>query len=81
MTDLCILICIHIHAHTYAYSFTYEFLFKYQYVFIADMGFRPPPKLQKYTSMISCYHRFRSSSKYIAFLDDNEFVGIHVDNK
>lgn len=42
-----------------------------------NVEFSPPPKLQKYTSMMSCYMRFKSSSKWIAFADDNEFIGIN----
>lgn len=45
------------------------------------ISFKPPPKIQKHTAMMSCYMRFKSSSKWMAFLDDNEFIGIDTNHK
>jgi len=35
-----------------------------------------PPKLSKHTAMMSCYARFKGTTKWMAFLDDNEFFGV-----
>lgn len=39
-----------------------------------EFFFDPPPKLQKRIALQSCYLRFQSSSRYMALLDDKDFL-------
>jgi hypothetical protein len=39
-----------------------------------NLFFEPPPKLQKAIALQSCYLRFQSSSRYMALLDDKDFL-------
>eukprot|EP01038_Epipyxis_sp_PR26KG_P016571 gene16571-22622_t len=44
------------------------------------MSFRPPRAIAQTAALASCYARFRSSSKYITHIDEDEFLFVSLKN-